>query len=130
MSYEDIKIEGSLIEEVERWVAVRHGRVVDIDLGGINEDNYAAVGYAAVENSETGAVDAVVLLIRHDPEAGSDRYRIKDMTEVEGPIVDYCPERILDQLSPTDDILAAHWRDRCRERAAEIGRTSAFTMNS
>lgn len=45
-------------------------------------------------------------------------------------MVDYCPERILDQLTPTEDVLAAHWRDRCRVRMAEIGRTSAFKMNS
>ncbi|WP_441277274.1 hypothetical protein AB7783_07405 [Tardiphaga sp. 172_B4_N1_3] len=130
MSYEDIRIEGSLTEAMEAWVDSRYGKVVDIELGGINEDNFAAVGYAAVENAETGAVDAVVLLLQHDLEAGSDQYRIKDMAEIEGPMVDYCPERILDQLSPTNDVLAAHWRGRCRDRAAEIGRTSAFTMNS
>jgi hypothetical protein len=130
MSYQDITIKGPLAEEVERWIGERYGRLVDIEVGGITEGNYAAVGYAAVENSETGAVDAVVLLLQHDPEAGSDRYRIKDMAEIEGPMVDYCPERILDQLTPTEDVLAAHWRDRCRERAAEIGRTTAFSMNS
>lgn len=130
MSYQDITIKGSLAEAMERWVAERYGRVVDIELGGINEQNFAAVGYAAVENAETGAVDAVVLLLQHDPETGPGQYGIKDMAEIEGPMVDYCPERILDQLSPTNDVLAAHWRDRCRDRAAEIGRTSAFTMNS
>lgn len=130
MSYQDITIKGSLAEAMERWVAERHGRVVDIELGGINEDNYAAVGYAAVENAETGAVDAVVLLLQHDSEAGPDQYRIKDMAEIEGPVVDFCPERILDQLTPTEDHLANHWRERCRERVGLQSGRSAFSLNS
>lgn len=130
MSYEDIRIEGSLTEAMEVWVARRYGKVVDIEMSGINEGNYAAVGYAAVENLEAGTVEAVVLMLQHDPEAGPDSYRLKDMVEEEGPVLDFCPERILDQLSPTDDVLASHWRERCREQAAGASRNSAFAMNS
>jgi hypothetical protein len=104
--------------------------VVDLEVEGINEGEFAAVGYAAVENTEAGKIEAVILLLQHDQENGADSYRLKDMTEGEGPMVDYCPERILDQLSPTNDVLAAHWRERCRGRAAKIERTSAFRMNS
>lgn len=39
MSYKDIRIEGSLTEAMEAWVARRYGRVVDIEISGINEDN-------------------------------------------------------------------------------------------
>jgi hypothetical protein len=130
MSYEDFRIEGSLTEAMEAWVARRYGRVVDIEMGGINEGDFAAVGYAAVENAERGTVDAVVLMLQHDPEASPDRYRLKDMTEDEGPVLDFCSERILSQLSPTDDVLAAHWRERCRDHMAETTRRSAFSMNS
>jgi hypothetical protein len=130
MSYEDIRIEVSLTEAMEAWVARRYGKAVDIEVGGINEGDYAAVGYAAVENVEVGTVEAVVLMLQHDPEAGPDCYRLKGMAEEEGPVLDLCPERILDQLSPTDDILALHWRERCREQAAETSRNSAFAMNS
>lgn len=130
MSYEDIRIEGSLTEAMEAWVARRYGRVVDIEMTGINEGDFAAVGYAAVENAEVGTVEAVVLMLQHDPEAGPDRYRLKDMAEEEGPVLDLCPERILDLLSPTDDVLASHWRERCRDQAAETSWNSAFAMNS
>ena len=130
MSYQDIKIEGSLTETMEAWVARRYGKVVDIEIGGINEGNFAAVGYAAVENAEAGTVEAVVLMLQHDPEAGLDCYRLKDMAEEEGPVLDLCPKRILDKLSPTDDVLASHWRERCRERSVEVVRNSAFAMNS
>lgn len=127
MSYEDIRIEGNLTEALEAWVAQRYGHVVDLEVGGINEGEFAAVGYAAVDNA--GAVEAVVLLIQHDPEGGAESYRVKDIGEIEGPVVDYCPERILDQLSPTQDHLASHWRDRCRERIASNVAMPQFSMN-
>jgi len=130
MSYKEIRIEGSLTEAMEAWVSRRYGRIVDIEMGGINEGDFAAVGYAAVENVEAGTVEALVLLLQHDPEAGPDRYRLKDMAEDEGPVLDFCPQRILDQLSPTDDVLASHWRERCRGQAAEATRNSVFVMNS
>lgn len=63
MSYENLRIEGSLTEAMEAWVGSRYGKVVDIELGGINENNFAAVGYAAVENAETGTVDAAVSML-------------------------------------------------------------------
>lgn len=97
---------------------------------GINEGDFAAVGYAAVENAEAGSVEAVVLMLQHDPEGGPDRYRLKDMAEEEGPVLDFCPERILDKLSPTDDVLAFHWRERCRDQATEASRNPSFAMNS
>jgi hypothetical protein len=74
MSYEDIRIEGSLTDAMEAWVARPYGTVVDIEITGINEGNYAAVGYAAVENTEAGTVEAVVLLLQHDPEVGPDSH--------------------------------------------------------
>jgi hypothetical protein len=53
-------------------------------------------------------VEAVVLLIQHDPEGRADSYRVRDMLKTEGPVVDFCPERILDQLTSTEDHLANH----------------------
>ena len=120
MSYEDIRIEGSLTEAMEAWVGSRYGKVVDIELGGINEINFAAVGYAAVENAETGTVDAVILLLQHDPKAGSDQYRIKDMAEIEGPMVDCCPRESSTNLRPPLTFL--RW---IGESGAETGRQKA-----
>ncbi len=128
MSYHDIKISGDIVEALEAWVVREYGNMVDIEVGGINEDEFAAVGYAAVANE--GSVEAIILLIQHDPEGGPDHYRLKDMVESEGPIVDFCPERILDQLTPTEDHMANHWRERCRERAGQQSAPSAFSLNS
>lgn len=111
MSYHDIRISGDIAEALEAWVVREYGNMVDIEVGGINEDEFAAVGYAAVELE--GAVEAVVLLVQHDPdpEGGADRYRVKDMSETERPVVDFCPESILDHLTLTEDHLANHWRE-------------------
>lgn len=130
MGYEDIKVAGDLTKALEAWLGRRYGNVVDLEVGGISEGEFAAVGYAAVENAEAGTIEAVILLLQHDQENGADSYRLKDMTENEGPMVDYCPKRILDQLSPTNDVLAAHWRERCWDHTAETTRCSAFTLNS
>ncbi|WP_295852485.1 hypothetical protein [Tardiphaga sp.] len=130
MSCENIKIEGSLTDAMEAWVARRYGKVVDIEMTGINVGGFAAVGYAAVENAEAGSAEAVVLMLQHDPEGGPDSYRLKDMAEEEGPVLDFCPERILDKLSPTADVLALHWPVRCRDQATEASRNSPFAMNS
>lgn len=117
MSYEDIRIEGSLAEAMEAWVGLRYGRVIDIEMGGTNQGNFAAVGYAAVEDAEAGTVDAVVLMLQHDPDGSPDQYRIKDMAESEGPVLDLCPERILNRLTQTEDNFSNDWRERCREKA-------------
>jgi hypothetical protein len=127
MSYQDIRIAGDITEALEAWVVRQYGNTVDLEVAGINEGDYAAVGYAAVANE--GAVEAVVLLIQHDPEGRADCYRVKDMAESEGPIVDFCPERILDQLTPTEDHLANHWRERCRERVGSNEPTPRLSMN-
>jgi hypothetical protein len=121
MSYEDIRIAGDLTEALEAWLVQRYGKVIDIEVGGVNEGEYAAVAYAAVEGAHAGegVVEGVVLLLKHDQKGGADRYLINDMGENEGPVVDYCPDRILDQLSPTEDHRATHWRERCREQATQ-----------
>lgn len=128
MSYQDIMISGDITEALEAWVVGEYGKMIDLEVGGINEGEFAAVGYAAVDNE--GAVEAIVLLIQHDPEGGPDRYRVKDMAESEGPVADFCPERILDQLTPTEDHLANHWRERCREQVGLQSSRSAFSLNS
>ncbi|MDB5616477.1 hypothetical protein [Tardiphaga sp.] len=98
-------------------------------MGGINEGEYAAVADAAVETAEVRAVEGVVLLLKHDPEGGADRYLVKGMEESEGQVVDFCPDKILDQLLPTEDHLATHWRDRCRARLARNDLMPQFSMN-
>ena len=72
--------------------------------------DYSQVGwgvvYMAVENltdnyGPLGSVFAAVVLVKRTPD-GSLTY--KDMTETSGPYEFSCPERILDRLSPIEDM--------------------------
>lgn len=129
MSYEDIRIAGDLTQTLEAWLARRYGNVVGIEVRGIYEGEYAAVAYAAVASAgPSGLVRAVVLMLKHDPERGADGYRIKDIDEDEGPVVDFCPDRILDLLSPTENPFATHWRDRCRQRLTGTDGVPRFSV--
>lgn len=61
------------------------------------------VFYAAVRNEETGLVSCDVFLTKWVP---NDPYNFgyKDMSESWGPVEARCPTRILDLLSPTEDL--------------------------
>ena len=73
MSFEDIRIAGDLTEALQAWLARRYGNVVDIEVRGVHEGEYAAVAYAAVESpGPSGPVRAVVLMLKHDPEGNAD----------------------------------------------------------
>lgn len=49
-SYQDIRIIGDIAEALKAWLVRQYGNMVDLEVGGINEGYYAAVGYAAVAN--------------------------------------------------------------------------------
>jgi hypothetical protein len=115
---------------MDAWVARRYGKVVDIETTWINEENDAAIGYAAVETAEAGTVEAVVLLLQHDSEAGPDCYPLKDMTEEEGSVLDFRPERILDQLTPIDDVPASHCANGVGITPRKRHDIPLFAMNS
>lgn len=70
--------------------------------------------YAAVENTVTGDVFAMVYLLRYQPgaEDGCD-FGYKDIEESMGPVEADCPERILKLLTPTEYPYAQEWRERC-----------------
>lgn len=76
--------------------------------------------YAAVEiNYKDGRreVWAAVFLINYVPRAKDGMtFGYKDMSEEMGPVVNRCPKKILDLLTPTDNKHANDWRSRCRER--------------
>ncbi|MFL9502291.1 hypothetical protein ACJMQP_19695 [Rhodopseudomonas palustris] len=46
-------------------------------------------------------------------------YEIDALADTEGPYANFCPKRILDILTPTDDRMAQEWRERCRERLSK-----------
>ncbi len=83
---------------------------------------YMAVRITKKETGKTYVV-GIVCLIRHDPKA-RDGYNFgyKDMDECMGPNESECPRRILDLLSPIEEICepgtsgfesATAWRARC-----------------
>jgi hypothetical protein len=82
--------------------------------------------YAAVETVEksTGQreVWAAVILLRYS-RAKDDPYPFgtKELDETCGPRECDCPERILDQLTPTNNEHAREWRLRCRARMERPG---------
>jgi hypothetical protein len=61
-----------------------------------------------------GRVVALVYLLHYSRERGYN-FGYKDMDEECGPRAIRCPERILDQLTPTDNPNAIEWRQRCRD---------------
>lgn len=75
---------------------------------------YAAIEKTDLEGNKT--TYAVVCLLQY----GKDPYgfRHKDMNEAEYPYQADCPEKILDLLSPTDNVAANKWRDACRSKIA------------
>lgn len=74
--------------------------------------------YAAVEilrSDDERRVIAAVCLVRYNPR---DRegyvFGYKDMDETMGPCEAECPAAILDLLTPTTNVHALAWRERCR----------------
>lgn len=80
--------------------------------------------YGAVRD-EDGKVSAAVILINRN--RGEFNFGYKDMTEAMGPGEARCPERILDQLTPTDSEYANEWRARCREHNARQAKVKVGT---
>ena len=70
--------------------------------------------YAAIEDTGSGEVSCFVAMIRWQ----RDAFGYKDMDERMGPVIDSCPERILDLLTPLPD--CDHPEQYCRFCSAEI----------
>lgn len=95
------------------------GKVLDCS---VVQRSVAYLAYERILADGTRYVVALVCLIKFMPNA-SDGYNFgyKDMDESMGPVEDFCPRRILEQLSPLDRVPgrhehAANWRERCWAR--------------
>lgn len=129
MAYQDIEIRGDITDALEWVVGQLYGKVMDIEVYGVDVEDYAAVAFAAVEVAGQGKVDVegVVVLLKHDPAHGPIRYKFKDIPECAGPHASFCPSRILDLLSPTDSEMALSWRQRCRDHLKAEEATPVMT---
>ena len=77
--------------------------------------DWNGVYYAALRDRKTGQVWCLVILMHRNNFAGDNyNFSYKEMDESMGPAESTCPDKILDLLSPTDDVYANAWRDRCR----------------
>jgi hypothetical protein len=79
---------------------------------------YLAIDYLD-KRSGRRRVFGAAFPVRHYPRA-RDGYNFgyQDVTEDMGPADRHCPDKILDLLSPTDDIDALRWRVDCRANNA------------
>ena len=78
--------------------------------------------YAAIRSDQTGEVFAMVALQQRKSIArsGGDNYAYKAMIEHEGPFESFCPQRVLDALTPTANEYAIAWRTRCAEYNSKV----------
>jgi len=67
--------------------------------------------YLAYQSGEEVVGIVVLTQVSRDPYYN---FYYKDMDETMGPYEAKCPERILDQLTPTTDENALRWREDCR----------------
>lgn len=84
--------------------------VATVDRGGVI--------YAAVRDGAT--VSAVVALVEHTSTGprGRRAYRVKLLSEIEGPFYFDAPAEFLELLSPPRSAYAATWRERCAVKAS------------
>ena len=76
---------------------------------------YAAIEWVMKDNNRRQVVGAVLRLERAAMPGGMTTIA-QEMIESMLPSDTDCPERILRQLSSTDDPRALEWRQRCRDR--------------
>jgi hypothetical protein len=94
---------------------------IEFDLGAefaarvVDTVRYGQVIYAAVRSSDGQEVFGLVLLT----ERRDGVLYTKPISEDMGPVEDYCPARILDQLTEPSNQHAREWRQRCRNRQAK-----------
>jgi len=79
--------------------------------------------YVAIREKETGRVFCAVYLT-----GTRDNYWFgyKGIPEHWKPCQCKCPDKILDQLTPTDDEWTNEWRDECREYNRSLSSPTAF----
>ncbi|MGB3864272.1 MAG: hypothetical protein WBA29_01390 [Xanthobacteraceae bacterium] len=81
----------------------------------LNDNNHFAVSFAAVSTRKEGhPIEAVACLLKRYPDQSASECLMEEVHETEGPAACFCPERILDRLSPTRDVVSLSWRKRCR----------------
>lgn len=110
-------LSGELAETIKSYLTVdTTDEVLDLEIYENHLSDRCVVVALQTESGGKTIIEGVVVVVRPKPEAGADFFRVDALPETEGPYADFCPERILDMLSPTDNSMVQEWRNRCRER--------------
>lgn len=112
---ETVEISGDVSEFIETYLEEEFGDEV-LDFQIYFKDN--GEHCVAVAMQARDVVTGGILLVMPKPAGGKDAYELSGVYEDEGPVADFCPQHILDLLSPTENTEANYWRDRCRHRLA------------
>lgn len=103
------------IKRKSTWSHVRDHVVGDRkDIEIVKHSTRGGIYYLAVRTIDTGEVWGLVVLTEKD--RGSKEIRIKTIDEYMGPYYYHASAAVLNALSPTSNVNALAWRDRCRQR--------------
>ncbi len=110
-----MKLSGNIAEQLKEELARCFGTVLDIEVIEIKDNRYFAVAFAAVSmHTEGRPIEAVVCSLRRHPDHPISLCLVDEIHEKDGPSACFCPEQILDRLTPTRDVVSLSWRKRCR----------------
>jgi len=116
MSFDDteyFEFTEDLNERIEAYILEDLGdEVIDYEI----YQNGRGERCVAVALRDNDKVRGGVVLVRPAARYGNDVYSLTGIREDEGPLAFFCPQRILDMLSPTDSYDANYWREMCHER--------------
>lgn len=106
---EIVELSGDITEAIKAYLKESDDEVLDLEIyENGHSDRCVAVAFRAGDVVEGG-----ILLVNPDPDSGENMYSMSGIYEDEGPVANFCPQRILDLLSPTDNEYALDWRERC-----------------
>ncbi len=111
------QISGDLAEMIKSYLtADTADEILDLEIYENHLGDRCVAAAVKTEYWGRSIVQGVIVVVRPKPEAGTDFYQIDALADTDGPYANFCPERILDILTPTDDRMALEWRERCRQR--------------
>ncbi|CAM5390418.1 hypothetical protein AFEL58S_01866 [Afipia felis] len=112
-----IEISGDLAEIVKSYLTVdTTDEVLDLEIYENDLGDRCVAVALKTESWGKPVVQGAIVVVRPRPEEGASAYLVSAIAEGEGPYASFCPGRILDMLSPTDNELALDWRERCQAR--------------
>lgn len=115
VTYSYMQLSGSIVGQLKEELTYTFGKVLDIEVIELDDNDHLAVAFAAVlMRTEGRPIEAVVCLLKRYPDNSASECLLKEVHESQGPIACFCPPRILESLTPTRDIVSLSWRERCR----------------